>query len=71
MEMTFRLVDGDVVAVFDADAVRKLEIEPGMRMALIETEEGFVLRPLDDDERMARARRIMDRYSEALAELAK
>ena len=71
-EVSLRSVDGTIGVALPDDVLARNRIEEGDRLHLIETSQGLLLIPYDDDfsDAMAAYEEGTDRYEEALRALA-
>ncbi|WFP75400.1 AbrB/MazE/SpoVT family DNA-binding domain-containing protein [Mesorhizobium sp. WSM4906] len=67
------LEDGSGVLLLPREMLDSLNLQVGDQLQIIETEDGFVLRPVSGsfEQEMSAARDVMDKYDVALGKLAK
>lgn len=71
--ITLRRVGGSVGTTLPKEMVDRLDLAPGDRVIAVETEQGILLTPFDEELEadLAATRRAAKRYRAALRELAK
>jgi putative addiction module antidote len=72
-QVTLRQVGGSVSATIPKELAVRLNLEPGDKLLVVETDQGILLSPYDPNVEagMAIARKVARKYRNALRELAK
>jgi putative addiction module antidote len=72
MNVVVRKIGNSEGIIIPKDALARLRLKEGDKLEMIETGDGFSLRPTDDkfERQMKAARKVMDKYKVALQKLA-
>jgi putative addiction module antidote len=72
MNTTIRRIGNSEGIIIPKEVLARLNVAEGDKLELIETSEGFALKPIDDtfERQMKAAREVMDKYKVALQKLA-
>jgi putative addiction module antidote len=72
MNVVVRKIGNSEGIIIPKDALARLHLKEGDKLEMIETSDGFSLKPTDDkfERQMKAAREVMDKYKVALQKLA-
>lgn len=72
MNVTIRKIGNSEGVILPKEALARLNLKEGDKLDMVETGDGFSLRPTDDrfERQMKAAREVMDKYKVALQKLA-
>lgn len=72
MNVVVRKIGNSEGVIIPKETLNRLNLKAGDSLELIESNDGFILRPTDDafERQMAAAREVMDKYKVALQKLA-
>jgi len=72
MNTTIRRIGNSEGIIIPKEVLARLNVAEGDKLELIETSEGFALKPIDDtfERQMKAAHAVMDKYKVALQKLA-